>query len=220
MATDYIPKRDADFQVWLDNNSAMITANSTLYGLTSGDASAYATLTSTFDAALAAATNGSTRGPSTVNAKDVARVNAEGRARQLATIVQANPSVTDEQKIDLGYTVRKTSRTPIPAPTSTPLISYIATTYLQHTLRFADQNTPDSKSRPFGAAAMQLSVWVTSMGTTPTVPPVQVLLITRNPFAVSFAPGDLGKLAFYSGRWVTSKGLMGPPSEPISKVIG
>ena len=109
MARSYIPSTDADFQVWLDNFSELITADPTAYGLSSADATALATLTTTYDNALAAAMNGSTRGPSTVNAKDVARTNAQARARQLATIIQANPAVSEEQKSDLGITVRKTT---------------------------------------------------------------------------------------------------------------
>ena len=157
MGINYIPTRDADFQLWLDNFSALISADPASYGLSSADAGPLAALTATFDAALAAATNGSTRGPSTIAAKDTARANAESRARQLATLIQANPSVTDEQKTDLQITVRKTNKTPIPAPSTSPLLSFIAATPLQHTLRYADQDTPDSRARPFGAAALILS---------------------------------------------------------------
>lgn len=220
MATSYIPSTDADFQVWLDNFSELITADPTAYGLSSADATALATLTTTYDNALAAATNGSTRGPSTVNAKDVARTNAQARARQLATIIQANPAVTEEQKTDLGITVRKTNKTPIPAPASSPLLAYIATTTGQQTLRYSDQMTPDSRSKPFGVVALQLSVWLTAIGTPPSGPANKVLIVTRNPFPVNFTNADLGKMATYVGRWQTAKGLTGPDSSSISAVVG
>ena len=57
-----------------------------------------AALTTAYSDALMAAQSGDTRGPSTVAAKDTARANAEAYARELATIVQANKSVTNEQK--------------------------------------------------------------------------------------------------------------------------
>lgn len=219
MATSYIPSRDADFQVWLDNFSSMITADPTAYGLSSSDATALATLTTTYSDALLAATNGSTRGPSTVEAKNVARVNAEGRARELAVMIQANPAVSDEQKTNLGITVRKTNRTPVPAPTSSPILSFIAATPLQHTLRFSDQNTPDSRARPFGCAMLQLNVWIAPSGTAPSGPPSQVLSVTRNPVAVNFETADRTKVATYVARWQTARALLGPDSMALAAPI-
>jgi hypothetical protein len=219
MPTDYIPFSDAGCMAWLDNNSAMISASPATYGIQTTDAADYATLVAAFDAALAAATAGSTRGPSTVNAKNVARVNAVTRARQLAAIIQNNPGVTQQQKIDLGYTVRKTTKTPIPAPATVPILSYVGSTYLEHTLRFADQNTPSSKAKPFGYASLLVSIWLTAVGTAPSGSPTRTQPVTRNPFAVDFSVGDLGKLATYQAQWVSAKGELGPICGPIAYVV-
>lgn len=219
MSVQYIPSRDADFMVWIDNFSELLTAAPTDYGLTSSDATALAALTADFDSALSAATNGSTRGPSTIAAKDSARAAAEARARQLATIIQANPSVTEQQKTDLGLTVRKTNKTPVPPPTTSPLLTFKAATPLQHTLKYADQETPFSRSRPFGAVALMLSVWIRPAGTPPSGPPDQTLTITRNPVGVTFTNADVTKMATYTARWVTLKGDEGPVSLPLSAAV-
>lgn len=219
MGPNYIPTRDADFMVWLDNFSTLLTAAPLTYGLTAADASALAALTATFDTALAAATNGSTRGPSTIAAKDAARAGAEARARQLATLIQANPVITEAQKTDLGLTVRKTNKTPVPPPTTSPLLVFTAATPLQHTLRYSDQLTPDSRARPFGASALLLSVWIRPSGTPASGPPDQVLTITRNPVGVTFTGPDVTKMATYLARWVTLTGKEGPVSTPVAAAI-
>ena len=101
-----------------------------------------------------------------------------------AAIIQNNTAVTQEQKIDLGYTVRKTTKSPIPPPATVPILAYVGSTYLEHTLRFADQNTPASKAKPFGYAPPCWSAfWLTAVGTAPSGAPTRTLPVTRNPFA-------------------------------------
>lgn len=220
MANDYIPKGDSQALAWLQNFSTLITADPTAYGLAAPDGVAMAAVVATYATAYAAAVADVSRGKSTVTAKNTARANAVFKARQLAVIIQANPSVTNVQKSDLGLTIRKTEKTPIPTPTSTVILTYIATTYLEHTFQFADQNSPSSKKRPYGAIAAQVSVWIVPIGQTPTGAPSQVLAVTRNPFSVKFTSGDIGKMAWYSARWITGKGLLGPASNLASFAIG
>jgi hypothetical protein len=218
MGVQYIPARDGDFGAWLDNFSALISASPTTYGLTSADATNLASVTAAWDSAYAAAISGATRGPMTVNLKDVARVNATAVARTLATIIQANPGITDAQKTALGLTVRKTLPTPIPAPTSSPLLTFIAATPLQHTLRFADQSTPAARAKPFGVQSLQLYVSVLG-GPPPTGPGPSNLVFTKNPIAVNFSTDNIGKIATYQAAWITQRGLLGPISAPLTATV-
>lgn len=211
---NYIPPREADFVTWITNFDALILATPTAYGLSSADAAALDTLTQLYLAAYALALGGSTRGPANIAAKDAARANVTTRARQLATVIQANPAITDEQKTGLGITVRKTNKTPIPAPTTSPLLTFVAATPLQATLRYADQLTPASRALPFGAIALALRV-VVAAGST------QNLHITKNPVGVNFITGDAGKIATYTANWITRTGLLGPDSNVLTAgVIG
>lgn len=218
MAVNYIPPRDGDFNTWLLNFSTLISATPTAYGLTVPDATNLANVTALWSTAYGAATGGSTRGPMTVNQKDVARVNATSVARTLATIIQANPGISDAQKTALGLTVRKTAPTPIPAPTTSPLLSFVAATPLQHTLRFADQATPAARAKPFGVVALQLYVLVPG-GTPPTTPGPSNFVFTKNPIAVNFDSADVGKLATYSASWITRTGLVGPTSTTLQATV-
>lgn len=218
MPVTYIPSTDGDFSTWSNNFSALITAAPTSYGLTASDGSALAALVTTWNAAYAAALSGATRGPFSVNVKDTARANLTARARQLQAIIQANPGVTDSQKTALGLTVRKTLPTPIPAPTTSPLLQFIAATPLQHTLRFSDQATPALRAKPFGVLSLQLYVSVPG-GLPPTGPGPNSLVYTKNPIAVNFADANVGQVATYAAAWITRTGLLGPISTQIQAVV-
>lgn len=224
MAATYIPTKDALLVPWATNFSALITLDPTAYGLSAGDASALAALNTAYDNAYNAAIAGGSRGPASVNAKDAAKANLVARCRQLATIIQANPSITEEQKTALGITVRKTTRSPVPTPTTSPLLTFVAATPGQATLRMADQLTPALKAKPFGAIQLQLSVWITTTPPPtpepgPASPPTFVLQYTKNPFAVNFEPGQVGKTAIYYGQWITRTGKLGPFSNMLQQVI-
>jgi hypothetical protein len=212
MAASYIPPQEAAFVTWLLNFTSLIVGAPTTYGLTTADATALQTMTTTYNTAYNAAKAGGTRGPATIATKDAARANVTTYARQLATLIQANPAITSDQLTALGLTVRKTNKTPIPAPTSSPILTFIAATPLQQTIRFADQNTPAARTKPFGAIALQLVVTVTGGST-------QQLQLTKNPVAINFGSGDAGKLATYTGKWQTRSGLLGPSSNTLSATV-
>lgn len=224
MPVSYIPTTDALLVPWADNFSALITASPGSYGLSAGDAATIAAVTASYDSAYALAIAGGTRGPSNIAAKDAAKANLIFIDRQFATIIQANPAVTDVQKTNLGITVRKTTRTPIPPPSTSPLLSFVAATPLQHTLTFADQLTPNARLKPFGALSMRLRVWVFTPVTPPPPPgppspPTLVLNFTKNPIAVNFTTDQIRQVAYYVANWVTRTNLVGPDSTPISQVV-
>ena len=218
MATDYIPKGDTQFMVWLTNFSTLITATPTAYGLNAGNATTLAALLSAYSDALMVAKSDA-RGPAATTVKDTARANAEAYARELATMIQANKSVTNAQKAELRITIRKTTKTPIGANTTAPLLSFITAGALTHTLRYADSTTPDSRRRPFGAAALKLSWWIVPTGTTPSGPANYVENFSSVPINIEFESADIGKTCIYSAKWVTATGLVGPVSNTLTATI-
>jgi hypothetical protein len=210
MSTSFLPAKDALLATWMQNFSTLITAAPATYGLAAADAVAIAAAVNPFISALATSTNPSTRTPTTVNAKNVARNSATVVVRGYGDTIRANTGVTDANKLALGLVVRDPTQTPIPAPTTSPILTIIAATPLQHTVRFADQNTPASRAKPSGVTQMQLYV---SVGTVAPVSPDATPfygVVTKNPVAVNFASGDVGKTAYYYARWQTRRGLVGP----------
>lgn len=220
-ATNYIPPKDQDFKAWALNFSTLITATPTAFGLVAGQATAYAALYAAFNTALTAATDPSTRTKVTVAAKNVARANLETSTRMLAGVVQGFPTITPSQLESLGLTVRSTARPPIPDPVTVPVLSFVGNGPLSAVLRYADELTPASRKKPFGA--VQIQVFVSYGTTAPTgLAQMQMLgVFTKNPVNVTWPGTAAGDTAWVAARWVTRTGKTGPLSAIIStSVIG
>lgn len=219
MNPDYIPTKDADLVNWSANFSAVITATPTDYGLTSGQATSYATLDANFAAAYTVATNPATRTIVTVAAKDSARASLVAQARQLAQIAQKYPAITPTLLATAGLTVRNTVPSPIPAPTTWPILSLLSSASLQHTIRYKDSALIQPRGLPFGAVAIELYVLV---GPTPPASIADCRYVgqfSRMPMTVNFTGADAGKVANYLCRYITKTGLTGPTSPGLSATV-
>ena len=224
MGSSYIPTQDQGLDNWANTFQAAIAASPGTYGLAAGDATAITAAYNSYHAAYllggvvqphSQPVNPATRTPATVAAKDSAKASALITFRTYAQIVQNNAGVSDMDKSAIGITIRKTSRTPIPAPGTTPLMALVGSTHLQQTLRFADSATPTVKAKPFGA--MQMELW-RGIGTAAITDPTLCDfygLITKTPFPVDFVSGDVGKFATYFARWTTRTGKPGPWSTSL-----
>ena len=219
MAGPYIPTRDTDLNLWLNNFASLITADPPLYGLQASDAVTIQGLADDFDAALTLATDPSTRTTVTIAAKDAAKAAALPVIREYAQMIKANVGVTDEDKAALGLNLDDNTVTTIPPPASQPLIAIIGATPLQHTLRYSDANTPDSRSKPEGVDGMVLYRTIAATGQEDQTAGLFNQLVTRQPFASDFDPEDVGKVCTYFARWYNRKGELGPWSTPINMVI-
>lgn len=224
MQTPYIPSRDADFDSWLNNFSTLLTASPTTYGLTAPDAVIVAGVTSTWNSDYATAINPGTRTTPAIAAKDAARNAATATVRPYAITISRNAGVSNLDKTTIGVNLPNPGRTPVPPPTTQPVLSLVSAIHNQQTLAYRDSSTPTSKAKPPGA--ISLEVWQ-HIGTAPAVSPATaspLTLATKSPFVVGTLSGDAGKFATYFGRWTTRSGpggqaQSGPWSAPLSVVI-
>lgn len=215
----YIPSKDADLDAWATNFSVLVQANFAAYGILEAQADAVEVVQEAFTAALVLATNPATRTTPTVADKDAAKVAMLAYIRPVAQQINNRPATTDEQRADLGLTIRDASPTPVPAPVTTPILGIVAGLNLSHVLRYSDEATPAARKKPFGA--IQIEIW-RAVGTEPPAGPDAcgfVGAFTKNPIALEYADGDGGKLATIYGRWVTRRGLVGPWSLPVSMTV-
>lgn len=206
MSQPYIPPTDSGFDTWLTNFSTLLTAAPATYGLTAPDATAVAAERTAYHAAYVAATDPGTRTSVTIAAKDSAKVSALAVVRPFAVSISLNSGVTDEDKTDIGVTVRKTVPTPVPPPTTTPALVLIAGVPQAHQLRYYDTSTPTTKAKPAGAVGIE--IW-RAIGTSPAVDPAQASYYTtwtKSPNVSQFLAPDVGKTCTYFARWVTRGG--------------
>lgn len=148
MPTVTFPASDTGLLAWSLNFSTRITAAPVPLGLTAAQATAYGTLHTNFSNAMAAIDPGE-RSKSLVSAKNAARSALKTSARQLASIIQGQPAVTDAQKIDLGLTVRN-APTPIPPPANAPGITILSTAGNTVKLRLIDAVDSANRGKPAG----------------------------------------------------------------------
>lgn len=95
--------------------SDLINASATTYGLTTAQATAYKALNDDYAAKYRLSEAPETRTRGTIQARNDSTVLLTQKAAELAKIVDATPTVTNQQKIDLGLSVRATP-TPKPPP--------------------------------------------------------------------------------------------------------
>jgi hypothetical protein len=147
---DYIPDDDQGLNTFAANFSTLISADPAGYGLLSSDATLYLSKQSTYAEALTAATDPSTRGGSKILAKDIARRDLVNFTRLLVRTIQGTPTVTDQQKYDLGITVRDVSPSPIGTPGFAPTVLVKSVQNTSVDIRLIDAANPTRRGRPTG----------------------------------------------------------------------
>ena len=209
MQSPYIPSTDADFSAWLDNFATLLTGTPLAFGLTAPIAVIVQAANDAFQTAYLATTNPGTRTPAAIAAKDAARAAATATVRPYAVSISRDAAVSDSLKTEIGVNLQTTSRTPIPAPTTSPTLSHLASTHLACQLAYRDSTTPTSKAKPPGVTGIDIRV---TLGTAPAVSPdaaTPLAIATKSPQTFTFDSSDVGKVATVWGRWVTRSGPAG-----------
>ncbi len=209
----YVPARLADFAVWLENFSTLISADPTDYGLVAGDATIIAAQNTAFQAAYLTGTNPATRTSPTVAAMNVARINATAVVRPYAVQISRNPAVSDALKLGVGVNLPNNAPVPVPPIATSPALILESAGPLQHVLQYRDSTTPTSKQKPFGAIGLEVWRKVAAAAAASPSDCTKVGTFTKTPFRQSFTSGERGMLCTYYARWITRSGTDGTASE-------
>ncbi len=122
----------------------------------------------------------------------------------------------------MGITVRDTSPTPAPAPSSRPLALVESGQRLTHQLRLVDESTPTRRARPKGVQRAEVFVALTSPGSPAPANPGDYRYIgsvTRGETTLSFESDKGSMQAHYLSRWVSTSGATGPWSDTASATV-
>lgn len=149
MSKDFIPRTDDGLKAFAAPFSAKVTATPVAFGVTAAIATVLATKYSAFSDALALAQDPLTRGGSVIQSKDTKRDDLVSYIRQVARQIQGTMTVTDQQRYDLGLTV-KAPPAPVPPPSMSPgiLVDDVVGRIVK--LRFIDPQNPSHRGRPAG----------------------------------------------------------------------
>ena len=213
MRTSYMPKKQYEAVAWSGNFAAMLANQPETYGLTTNQATAFAAVNTTLQAAYLAATTPETKNIVTVANKDAALAAMKVVARNLVSIIQGTPSVTDGQKLALGLTVRAAPTT-IPAPTVSPLIKIRSVDARNVTVELLQ--SASKRGKPAGVAAAMIFTHCGTSEPTTLADWQYALTATRTVVDLPFGPSETGDTAYVTAFWCNAKGQAGPAARPAS----
>jgi hypothetical protein len=188
-------------------------------GLSAADLAPIQAREESWEAASAAFVTARARFRSARQVKDDERGGQQDLVRPLVAVLQASPIVTDAHKAALGLTVRATTRTASPIPTSTPMAIIDTSQGLRHTVSLFDETTRLSRAKPRGVSGCE--IWIKIGEPAPAGPSELKYFVTatRTPYVVEFEGADAGKVVYYMLRWVNTRGERGPWSRIVAATI-
>lgn len=216
---DFLPTKDAELLAWSANFSELISGDPTLYGLTAGQATEYATLHAAFAAALETATEPSTRTRGAVAAKNDARTPLKAMARELARITNAVPTITNQQRIDLGLNPRDNEPSPINPPTESPVLEVVSAVGRMMKVKLRGVNS-ERRGKPDGVDGATVFSFVGD------APPTDIAQwkfegsTTRTIFTLEFpATVAAGAQVWLTAFWFNPRSQSGPACQPVSAFV-
>ncbi len=220
---DYIPAKDAEFDIWQENLVAIATANKVPWEILAAALTALGLFKAKWDTTWAAAKMKETRTSTQVKAKNIARKEYKTELRQFVQQwIQNNPLVTDADKISMGIKPKDGSKTPVPVPASVPqfdLLSGNGNSVRSFFRQAPDESGVSSRGKPAGVAYCEVAFVVGN-----TVPANEADFTerrnpTRSPFVIKSDFTQAGRRMYAMARWVNTKGQTGQWSPIQSTVI-
>jgi hypothetical protein len=210
-----LPTTDAGLLLWAQNFYSVANPSPTTFGLTAAVLTAFNTALTTYSTALAACDPGQ-RSKASVAAKNTARAALVTQCRSLINLVDANLSVTNAQKIELGIKVRGTPA-PIPAPAYSPTLKVESVDKWTVWVKLSDAEDSGKRGKPdgvFGAAVYsyvginppsEIGAWRFEGN----VGRVKFAI----PFAATLAPGTR---VWLTAQWFNGRKQAGPACDPVA----
>jgi hypothetical protein len=218
MAQDFLPRTDEGLLSFATPFSAKITATPTAFGVTAPIATSLAGKVTAYSTALLAAQDPATRGPQTIQEKNTKRSDLRAYIRSVAKQIQGTITVTDDQRQELGLTIRA-QPSPIPVPPDPPVLEIVERIGTDVRIRLHD-GTSTRRGRPVGVQGARV---YSHVGPTPPVNPTDWTLegqATRTIVDIQF-PADTapGTVVWLLACWYNPRGEVGIACAPVSTNI-
>ena len=212
MKTDFIPRADSSFNDWQKPLVVSLKTNATSWGIPTSTITAIETEQAEFENRYETAENPATRTKAAVTTKTEARKKFEGTLRTtIKAYVTYNPAVTDEERINMGLPIHKTTRTAVAVPTTFPEYT-VETALRQVTIRFRDA-AAGSKAKPAGVNGALIRWDILDTPPEKAIALLNSTLDTASPYTLTFTENQRGKRVYFALAWQNTKGEIGPWSE-------
>jgi hypothetical protein len=218
--SDFIPGSDAEFDIWQECLVDNAEQNKTTWGISVDGLTKVKTLQTCWVSAFSKASNKQNRTAADVTAKDDARYEYEKAIRPfVAQWLSNNDKVTDSDRTRMGLTVRTGTRTPTPAPTTSPVGTIDFSVRQQHTIRYYDEASAHSNAKPAGVHGCEIYMKVDGDPPKYASELSYMGTCTASPYTVKFDGTKSGKTVYYWLRWVNTHGECGPWSITLSAMV-
>jgi hypothetical protein len=212
-----MPQRQSSQVAWIEEFTTTIMANPSAYGLSVEQTSAMGELWDTLSAAWAVSQNTSTRTKVSILAKDDALRAAKVGARNLVSVIQGIPTVSDTLKAAAGLTVRKKHPTRKPAPGQSPFIKIKSTR--NRTAVIELQQDAERRGKPENVTSATVFLYE---GTNPPPAGSQWTFyanVNTPTFTMDFGASDTGGTVWVTAFWQNAKSQSGPAADPVRLVL-
>ena len=219
MPNDYIPRSDEEFDIWQENLLSTVLPNIVNWNIPQQDYDDLLPLQTNWDNAWDGAKNKDTRSSTDVQLKDDARAAYESVLRKFVQAhLAVNRAMSDADRQSMGLTVRDTTPTPVPVPTTHPVGQIDSSQTQRHTIKFSDQSS-SSRGKPEGVANCEIHYILDNANADPDEDPMLTAVATRSNHVIDYKASDSGKRAYYYLRWVNTRGQGGPWAPVISGIV-
>lgn len=222
-AEHFFPQGDADFTAWGDRFNGYVQANFAALGLSAAEATGLNSAWVSFRIKYLIHVKARADASAAYQEKARTRRAFEALLRPAVRRIQTFAATTDAQRGELGITIPDRTRTRAAAPTTRPIVKVDFSLRLTHRIAFADEATPQRRSKPKGVMGAEVWVKLAVLGDAPPTGPADLrflLLATRSPAIAEYGGADAGKTAHYMVRWLSRRGEPGPWSETASATVG
>jgi hypothetical protein len=220
MPNKTIPRSDHEFHVVQDRISVHALANVARYGLNPEWLAG--TLTPAKDRWQAAwdLYNSPTieRTHSITVEKNEARSAYQFPLQQLIHMLKASPTVTPAELEQMGIRLPSRTRTPAPPVHVRGEVEVIFKNVQEHTLIVRDRDTR-SAAKPPHARGFQICRKIGGDAPVSDEDWTLVAEASHSPHTLTYDQSQSGQRVYYRVRWMNTRGLPGPWSEPVSAVI-
>jgi hypothetical protein len=207
--SDYVPAGDEKLLDFAKNLAAYALANYARWGVPSPDP-LITSPTGAYETALRAALKPN-RGKVDVLAKNDAKKTLDKAIRvYVQAYLARNPLVTDEDKAAMGLPIYKTTRSPIPAPSTAPQLFIDTGTRRRLVITYRDEGS-GRREKPAGVHGIEVRWAVLD------APPAHISALahssfdTNPPLIIDFEEDQRGKRVYLAGRWeIEREGEKGP----------
>lgn len=220
MDIEYPNLTDGEWQTWGRNATTMIPPEtSPAMGISLELATSLESAFNAYDAAYMLAVDPATRSTPRVQGKNTALTGLKAAAKPVVAILQSNPDVSDEQRVELGLKVRDRVPTPAAVPTSAPSVVAMLTGPQSARVIARNPLTPDSRAKPAGVGSVVVQAVQTTGGALPPADLSTWPIAQRSGRTTIdlYWPAMTGETTVWTScYWVNTRQQRGPSSTPVS----